>query len=165
MYSKLVDLIQDHSEQLSHRAVKELLSRKETRSYAKLQEKEVYRRAYEVYNNLGSWLSKDTPKDELREHYLLLGKRRFEEGIPLQEVVMALMLIKKFLWLYLLETHLFNSTFQIYQSLEMNNRVVLFFDRAIYFTAMGYDEAQSRARKEQEEPEQDPATKPAGIQA
>ena len=124
-----------------------MLSRKETGSYNKLHRKEVYRRIYEVYSRLGSWLSKDTPKDDLEEHYMRLGRRRVSEGIPLEEVVMALLLIKRNLWLYLLETYLFKSTFEIYQSLEMNNRVVLFFDRAIYFSSMGYE----KARKEAEE--------------
>jgi hypothetical protein len=147
MYSKLVELIQSHSEELSQRVLKEMLSRKETESYNKLHRKEVYRRIYEVYNGLGSWLSKDTPRDDLKEHYTRLGKRRFNEGIPLKEVVMALLLIKRYLWLYILETYLFKSTFEIYQSLEMNNRVVLFFDRAIYFSSMGFEEAQKEAEE------------------
>ena len=148
MYSKLVELIQSHSEELSQQVLKEMLSRKETESYNKLHRKEVYRRIYEVYSGLGSWLSKDTPKDDLEEHYTRLGKRRFTEGIPLKEVVMALLLIKKYLWLYILETYLFKSTFEIYQSLEMNNRVVLFFDRAIYFSSMGYEEGQKEAKEQ-----------------
>ena len=147
MYSKLVELIQDHSEELSQRVLKDMLSRKETNSYNKLHRKEVYRRIYEVYSRLGSWLSKDTPKDDLEEHYTRLGKRRFNEGIPLEEVIMALLLIKRYLWLYLLETYLFKSTFEIYQSLEMNNRVVLFFDRAIYFSSIGYEKAQKEAEE------------------
>ncbi len=147
MYSKLVELIQDHSEELSQRVLKDMLSRKETESYNKLHRKEVYRRIYEVYSKLGLWLSKDTPKDDLEEHYTRLGKRRYNEGIPLKEVVMALLLIKRYLWLYLLETYLFKSTFEIYQSLEMNNRVVLFCDRAIYFSSMGYEEAHKEAEE------------------
>lgn len=153
MYSKLVELIQDHSEKLSQRVMKDMLSRKETASYNKLHRKEVYRRIYEVYSRLGSWLSKDTPIDDLEEHYTRLGRRRFSEGIPLEEVIMALLLIKRYLWLYILETYLFKSTFEIYQSLEMNNRVVLFFDRAIYFSSMGYEQAQEEAKK-QAEPQQ-----------
>ena len=153
MYSKLVELIQDHSEELSQRVLKDMLSRKETKSYNKLHKKEVYRRIFEVYSGLGSWLSKDTPRDDLKEHYTRLGKRRFSEGIPLDEVVMALLLIKRFLWLYLVETYLFKSAFDIYQSVEMNNRVVLFFDRAIYFTTMGYQEAEKKAKEEASQPE------------
>jgi len=159
MYSKLVELIQDHAEELSQRVLKDMLSRKETRSYNNLHKKEVYRRVFEVYSKLGSWLSKDTPRDDLKEHYGRLGRRRFKEGIPLNEVVMALLLIKRYLWLYILETYLFKSAFDIYQSVELNNRVVLFFDRAIYFTTMGYQEAVEKAKRQKAQKPEDQDSK------
>jgi hypothetical protein len=49
------------------------------------------------------------------------------------------MLIKRHLWLYTLEKHFFDTSYEFQQALEFNNRVVLFFDRAIYFTTMGYE--------------------------
>jgi hypothetical protein len=141
IYQKLVDLIQNNSEMLANRFLEDVLSREETKSYKKLHEKEVYRRGYEVYSRLESWLKKDNQKNELQEHYKALGKKRCDEDIPLHEVIMALMLIKRHLWLYILETQFFNSSFEIYQALELNNHVILFFDRAIYFTTIGYEEA------------------------
>jgi hypothetical protein len=51
---------------------------------------------------------------------------------------MGLMLMKWHLWLFVQENNFFDSPFMLHQALEFNNRVVLFFDRAIYFTAMGY---------------------------
>jgi len=143
IYQKLVDLIQNNSEMLAKRFMDDLLSREETKSYKKLHEKEVYRRGYEVYSRLESWLKKNKQEDELQEHYKALGKKRCDEDIPLHEVVLALMLIKRHLWLYILETQFFNSTFEIYQALELNNHVILFFDRAIYFTTIGYEDASS----------------------
>jgi hypothetical protein len=79
-------------------------------------------------------------KAEVKKHYIALGRQRFKEGIPLNELVMALMLIKRHLWLYVQEKHFLDSSFEMYQALEFNNRVVLFFDRAIYFSTMGYEE-------------------------
>jgi hypothetical protein len=143
IYQKLVDLIQNNSEMLANRFLEDVLSREETKSYNKLHKKEVYRRGYEVYSRLESWLKKDNQKTELQEHYTALGKKRCDEDIPLHEVIMALMLIKRHLWLYILETQFFNSSFEIYQALELNNHVILFFDRAIFFTTIGYEEALS----------------------
>ncbi|MBN1635058.1 MAG: hypothetical protein JW920_01005 [Deltaproteobacteria bacterium] len=136
----LIDLIQDSADELTGRLIHDVINREETEAYARLPEKEVYKRAYEVYSRLGSWLSKDTPKGELKNHYTELGRVRCREGIPLHEVVMVLMLVKRHLWLYVLETQLPNTSYELYQNLELNNRVVLFFDRAIFFTTMGYEE-------------------------
>jgi len=136
----LIDLIQDNAEELTKRLVADVFNREETRSYTRLPEKEVYKRAFEVYSRLRSWLSKDKSKGELKNHYTELGRVRCLEDIPLHEVVMVLMLIKRHLWLYVMESQLPNTSYELYQTLELNNRVVLFFDRAIYFTTMGYVE-------------------------
>jgi hypothetical protein len=38
------------------------------------------------------------------------------------------------------------TNLEIYQALELNNQVVLYFDRAIYYSTMGYMEAMESAR-------------------
>jgi len=106
---------------------------------------------FDVYSRLDSWLEGNKVKGEVRDHYLKLGSQRYHEGIPLSDVVMALMLIKRHLWLYVMEQNFFDSSFQLMQALEFNNRVVLFFDRAIYFTTIGYEMEQAKSSGESEE--------------
>jgi len=141
VYSKLIQLIEDNAQELTKRLCKDLLSREETKNYRKLSEDIVCELVFDVYSKLDKWLSKEKQvSGEVRKYYTKLGKKRFKEGIPLHEVVLALMLIKRHLWLYVREKHFFDSTYECYQALEMNNKVVLFFDRDIYFTTMGYEE-------------------------
>ena len=141
IYSKLIQLIENNAQELTKRLCKDLLSREETKNYKKLSEDVVCERVFDVYSKLDKWLSKEKQDSgEVRKYYTALGKKRFKEGIPLHEVDMALMLIKRHLWLYVREKHFFDSTYECYQALEMNNKVVLFFDRAIYFTTIGYEE-------------------------
>lgn len=148
IYSRLVQLIEDNAEELTRRLCKDLLSRAETKSYRKLSEDIVAERVFDVYSKLDKWLSKERHKSgEVQKYYTELGKKRYQEGIPLHEVVMALMLIKRHLWLYVREKHFFDSAYECNQALELNNRVVLFFDRAIYFTTMGYEEEVLRNKK------------------
>jgi len=137
---KLVALIMDNADELTQRLCKDLLNREETKGYKNLNKDIVYERVFDVYSRLDSWLLKDKVKGEIHSHYTKLGAKRFSEGIPLNEVVMALMLIKRHLWLFVLEKQFFDSSYEFHQALEFNNRVVLFFDRAIYFTTMGYEE-------------------------
>ncbi|HOO37874.1 MAG TPA: hypothetical protein PKY89_07090 [Deltaproteobacteria bacterium] len=141
----MISIIKDNADELTKRLCKDLLSREETKNYRKLNEDLVYERVYDVYSRLDSWLAKDKAKGEILNHYTKLGEKRFKEGIPLTEVVMALMLIKRHLWLYTLEKHFFDTSYEFQQALEFNNRVVLFFDRAIYFTTMGYEKELRKA--------------------
>ena len=140
IYSRLIKLIEDNADELTNRVCKDLLTREETKSYRTLTQDLLRDRIYDVYSRLDSWLNKKMQTGEVQQYYSDMGKKRFREGIPLHEVIMALMIIKRHLWLYVRENQFFDSTYECYQALELNKKVVLFFDRAIFFTIVGYEE-------------------------
>ncbi len=136
---KLVLLIQNNAHELTKRLCRDLLAREETKSYGGIREEVVYERAYEVYSRLDTWLQGNRSKGSgVGKYFEKRGGELVSEGIPLREEVMALMLIKRHLWLFVLETSFFDSTYELQQALQFNNRVVLFFDRAIYHLVAGY---------------------------
>ncbi|MCD6281513.1 MAG: hypothetical protein J7J85_07890 [Deltaproteobacteria bacterium] len=138
---KLVDLIEQNAEELAKRFMKDLLSREETRYYKKVPEDRTHESVFEVYRNLGSWLSrKRSIKEELQKHYMKLGRQRYRENIPLNEVVMAYLLAKRHIWLFVLDKQIIDSAYELQTALDLNNRVVLFFDRVIFFITKGYEE-------------------------
>ncbi|HEY5501987.1 MAG TPA: hypothetical protein VIJ97_01620, partial [Candidatus Anoxymicrobiaceae bacterium] len=63
-----------------------------------------------------------------------------EAGYGVEEVVMALMLLKRHVWLYIVQEGFLKTNLELYQALELNNRVVLYFDRAIYYVTEAYSE-------------------------
>ncbi len=140
IYLKIIEVLKAEAPMLSKRVVKDLLERGETEYHRKFSEEVIYERVLDVYSTLGYWLDRGRPKKEVQKHFNEMGKKRFEEGIPLHEVVMFLMLIKRHLWLYLLEKHFFETPYELLKSLEMNNRIVLFFDRAILAATIAYEE-------------------------
>ncbi|HPI93728.1 MAG TPA: hypothetical protein PLT09_02045 [Deltaproteobacteria bacterium] len=140
IYLKIMEVLKADADQLSRRVVSDLMNRGETEYHKKYSEDIIYERVYDVYSTLSYWLDRARPKEEIYRHFRELGRKRFDDGIPLHEVIMFLMLIKRHLWLYLLEKHFFESSYELMKSLEMNNRVVLFFDRAILAASMGYEE-------------------------
>ena len=140
-YFELLDLIRDNANELTRRLCKDLLSREETRGYRKLSDDVIYDRVFDVYSKLSSWLGLDNhTKSEVQKVYTELGRKRFREGIPLHEVVLAFMLVKRNLWEFIQEKQFLETTFEMKQALELNNKVVLFFDRVIYFVTMGYED-------------------------
>ena len=86
------------------------------------------------------WLEKEKPKAETEKFYKEQGKKRFQAGIPLHETILYLMLIKRHIWLYVLENHYIDTTYESTKALELNNRIVLFFDRTIINVTLGYEE-------------------------
>lgn len=135
----LVDLVERDAELLARRTVNKIMNREETKHYRGLSEERVYERTHDVFKRLGFWLGGDKEKADIRGYYTRTGVQRYQEGIPLAEVIMALMLIKRELWLYADENKVLTSAFDFRQALEHNNTVVQFFDRCIYFVAIGYE--------------------------
>jgi hypothetical protein len=147
IYLKIMELIKTDADELSRRVVRDVISRGETQYHKKFSDEFMYERVYDIYRGLNRWLDRATPKEEIQKFYKELGRKRFQEGIPLHEVIMFLMLIKRHLWLYLLEKHFIESSYELQKSLELNNRIVLFFDRAILAATLGYEEALVKGMK------------------
>lgn len=146
IYLKMMELLNAEAGQLTKRVVKDLAERSETEFHKKISQDTMYKQIYDVYSTLGYWLDRARPKEEIQKRFTDLGKDRFRQGIPLHELVMSLMLVKRHLWLYLLEKHFFETPYEVIKSLEMNNRIVLFFDRAILAAIMGYEEGGDRLK-------------------
>jgi hypothetical protein len=136
---RLIDLVERSGEELTNRLVKDLLAREETRHLRELRHNRLYAQVYDVYNMLNSWLNSAMTKGKIVEHYVEMGREKYNEGIPLSEVIMTLMLIKRHLWLFAIEKKVFEPERNVENVLELNNRVVFFFDRIIWCVSVGYE--------------------------
>ncbi len=134
----LVKLIIEHADELTNRCLKDIYSREETRSFKDVPRAIMFDRVRDHYSKLDAWLAKGT-KEGIHNYYIKLGQTRFHEGIPLHELIMAFMLIKRHLWLFVQEKQFYDSAYALNQAIELNNRVVLFFDRIIYAITIGYE--------------------------
>jgi len=135
---RLVHMIESHAEQLTRGVVHDLQTNPRTPAYHKLSAEELHHRAYAVYRNLGRWLGEET-EQTIEAFYGELGKKRHAEGIPLCEVVYALLLVKYHLRDYIRASGLVDSAVEMYQEQELHRLVGHFFDRAIYFTVKSYE--------------------------
>ncbi len=139
---RLIDLIERSGEELTKRLVDDLLAREETKHLRNLRHNQIYGQVYDVYHMLNAWLAATKTKGKIVDHYLEMGREKYNEGIPLSEVIMALMLIKRHLWLFAIEKKVFEPVHDVASVLELNNRVVFFFDRIIWCVSVGYEKEQ-----------------------
>jgi len=115
-----------------------------TRSYWNVPREELQERAESICDRIGYFLGRRLPRERLASFYKRLGQTRREQGYGVEEVVMALMLLKRHVWLFVLQEGFLTTNLELYQALELNNRVVLYFDRAIYYVAQAYSEEDDR---------------------
>jgi hypothetical protein len=146
---RLMQLIETHTGPLTHETVQDLLTNERTRAFRKVPGPELEARVAALYGNLGKWIG--SPKDDsVRAEYEEWGKARFRQGIPLSEIVYALILAKSRLRRYVREHGLVDFSgdrvipgellpVQLHSIQELNYMIGEFFDVALYHLARGYE--------------------------
>ncbi len=137
---QLVKLIERSADDLSKRWVEDVQSRPELNTYHGFDSAELYRRAHNVYSQLGKWISRETSKADVERYYKAMGARRKREGFEISEVIQALIITRRLIWLKVLAEGVLDTALDLHKAVELNNRAVLFFDRAIYVMAKGYED-------------------------
>ena len=135
----LAEFIERNSEELTKNWLRIVRNHQLTRSYGAFDEDKLYDRALAVYTQLGRWLSRDVTKGDIETSFTALGTMRRREGFYLAEVIRALIVTRRVLWFRIQAEGLLGSVMDPQMALDLNNRVVLFFDRAMYFTTLGFE--------------------------
>jgi len=137
--TRLIELIERKAKTLGARWSKVVLENPLTTSYRRLSEEELGRRAENVYSSLGHWLDQSISREEAKERYFQLGRRRCAEGFELLELVVALSLEKSILMEALEEESLFSDALAMHGVFELMAMMMDFFDRALVYSIQGYE--------------------------
>jgi hypothetical protein len=136
LVGRLVGLIEDHADALTDRLVRKIREDPRTAAYELFDDDELADRGSRVYSHLGRWLG-HTSETPVEEEYFRLGQTRRDEGVPLAEVVMALLITRRNLWQFV-DSLGADTILELRQQLDLELLVVRFIDRAIYHTVRGY---------------------------
>ncbi len=136
----LVRLIERHADELADGLVRKLRSSERTSGFHKVPEDELKNGAREVYTNLGDWLLTKTESD-IEFRYTQLGQRRATQGVPLTQFLWALMVGKEHLFAFLRREGFADGAVELYGELQLLQSLDQFFDRAVYYAAVGYEQS------------------------
>ncbi len=138
--NELVQLIEENADELTKRWLDSVKKNPYTPTYREFPESVLYKRALNFYAQLGHWISHETTKEDIKRDYRELGKKRFQEGFALHEVIYSLQLLKKEIWDKILSEKSFKDALDLSMVFDLSQRLTQFFDRALYFTVFGYEE-------------------------
>jgi|SRR5579871_4053623 len=145
---RLVRLIESHADALAAGLEEKVQTSGQVTHFHDISAQELRERVYEIYRHLGEWLLGKNELD-IEQRYLEIGARRARQKVPLSEVVQAIVLTKENLWDFLKSEAVIDRAVEIMGELELLQMLEMFFDRAIYYAAVGYeDEVAGAARKE-----------------
>lgn len=139
--TRLVHLIETHADSLSQTLIERLENDPHCADLRKVPEHEMKARTYEVYRNLGDWLLGKT-QNEVGQIYRHLGERRAEQGVAFSHFLYAIMATKEQLWKFLEEEGMVAKPVELFGEMELFRMVDQFYDRALYHSAVGYEQVQ-----------------------
>jgi hypothetical protein len=137
---KLVRLIEAHSEALSRGLTDHIRSSGRTSDFQRIPASELQLAATEVYRNLGEWLLQKTEID-IATRFKQVAATRAAEGISLHQFVWALTLSRDHLWQFLRHESFADNIVAMHGEMELQRLLNQFFDRAVYYAVLGYEEA------------------------
>jgi hypothetical protein len=144
---RLVRLIETHSNELASCLLQRVRSSEATPDYNLVPDEDLKGRVYEIYRHLGDWL---ITRDEfdLEQRYEKIGARRADQNVPFSQLAWAIVLTKDNLWEFLKLHSEMERPVEVFGELEMLQLLDRFFDRAIYFAAIGYEKARTEMQRE-----------------
>jgi hypothetical protein len=148
---RLVHLIETHADALAAALEARVQNSPQISHFHNFPRHELKERVYEIYRHLGEWLLGKNELD-IEHRYRAIGARRAQQGVPLSEVVQAIVLTKENLWEFLKSEAVMDRAVEIMGELELLQMLEMFFDRAIYYAAVGYEHEQEAKRVSGKEP-------------
>ncbi|MEJ5361400.1 MAG: NUDIX hydrolase [Spirochaetota bacterium] len=84
------------------------------------------------------WLTGNRVWKNFRE-FSILGMQLKKEDVSLKDILSAIAISRKSIWVQIIEKNILHSPLEIYTALEINNRIILFYDKITYFIIKGYE--------------------------
>jgi hypothetical protein len=137
---RLVRLIETHSDALASSLLHKVQTSELTTGYRNVPPEELKQRVYEIYRHLGDWLLGKSEFD-IEKRYLEIGAKRASQDVPLSQLTWTIILTKENLWEFLRNESVLDRPVEVFGELEMLQLLDQFFDRAIYYAAIGYERA------------------------
>jgi hypothetical protein len=86
-------------------------------------------------------IDKRTTVETIADKYVQMGIKCCEERLSYSEMVRVFILLKRHIWLLFQENNFAGQPFDVRSIVTLNNRMALFFDRAMYYFLVGYEQA------------------------
>ena len=148
MAYRFVRLIETHSDTLAAGLLNKVQHSEFTAEVNKhVPPDELRQRVYEIYRHLGEWLLGKTEFD-IERRYEEIGARRAHQGVPISEVIWTIVLTKENLWEFLKKESLLERPAEIFGELEIFQLLEQFFERALYYAAVGHERARVSGKNE-----------------
>lgn len=144
--NSLIKIISKDSQQITENWVADVSINKSTKKYSTYSNEVLYERAHNIISQFSKWMT--IPKGQKQyiwDYYLGIGRTRYEQSFKLSEVISALSLTRKHIFLHVLANKkVWKKSLAMYQVLDFMWEVNYFFDKANYYVTLGFENTKNR---------------------
>jgi hypothetical protein len=93
-----------------------------------------------MYRDLTEWLAAESD-GSVEERYTELGLKRAQQEVPFSNLFWAVCIAREYLWEYIQQECLLDEPVEFWGGVNLLHSLNHFFDRALYFTLIGYQQS------------------------
>jgi hypothetical protein len=137
---RLVRLIESHSETLTEDLLNKFQTSSRTADLQKVPLSELRARSSEILHHLSEWLLHKSEAD-IERRYREIGAIRAGQNVSFSDFCWAIVLTKEHIWDFIQQHGFLEGPLEVYGAMEFLRLLDQFFERAICYTAEGYEGA------------------------
>jgi hypothetical protein len=135
--------IQRFREEIKEAFLEDTFHKREILSQYQLAEEMLQDLADSILSEFVVNIDRKTKVEAIADRYVQLGIRCADDGLSYSEMVRVFILLKRHIWLFFQESNFAGQPFDVRSIVALNNRTALFFDRAIYYFLVGFEQTSS----------------------
>ena len=129
---KLLDVTEQNAEEIAGYWAIDVQKNKRTTHYQNIKKEKLIIYAVDFYRNLRKLLVSDNRIEITLEYFKKYAKKCHQIGLPLQEAIYGLILMRRHMWLYADFQAIFIDALEHNQAIDSIMRIMLMLDYAVY---------------------------------
>jgi hypothetical protein len=144
---KYVELAEQHAEKMAKRWAMDVQNNARTKKYKELEEERIIFQGVKFYRNFSKMYADEKIGEDALKYFRTYAQESFSMGIPMDEAVYALILLRRHIWLYAEFQTIFSAGIDQRQALDTLSRTILLFDYAVFEVTKEYQELMKKGKK------------------
>ena len=137
---KLLEVTEQNAGQIAVQWCKAVKSNRHTPWFQSMKQEDCTAFALDFYKNFRNVYFDEKPYKKLGKYFVNYAEESFRNGVPLEEAIYALIMLRRQIWLFADFQALFVTAMDQHRAVETVNRTIRVFDQGIYIIIKRYRE-------------------------
>ena len=135
---KLLDVTERNADKIAEQWSRAVFANPNTPWFHSLKQADCMSYAADFYRNFRNVYFDEKPYRKLQKYFENYAEESFRKGIPLEEAIYALIMMRRHIWLYADFQALFITALDAHRAVQTLNRTIRVFDQGVFFITRRY---------------------------